>query len=346
LGYYPFEKGLVDNGTVKWVRGFTPTHDGEDWGMPVGTPLHSPEEGTITQVGKDKFGGYWLYVLFKSGYRFLFVHISRDVLGTDYYHMTKDSSKTVSKAVKAFELVCYSGNTGNSTGPHLHHELRDTSNKSINPKPHLTYYNSTSMAQWCIDRAIRDAAASNMDGFLNRHRKDVKDAGVDPVEWWVRNGSAEVPAMYEKVIATRDQLQKEVPTLNETIAKLNSSIGGLTTDRNKFKSFSEELSTKLDAEKLERQRIENELIEAQKELKKINLLYAIEVEDHGRCIDKVQPLINENEHMKAVIGTQATQIKRLTEALVKKEEGKKSINWKRLIAKAILKLKEFLKKKN
>ena len=345
MTYYPFEKGLVDNGTIKWVRGFTPTHDGEDWGMPVGTPLHSPEEGTITQVGKDKFGGYWLYVVFKSGYRFLFVHISKDILNTDYYHMAKGGSKTVSRAVKAFEIVCYSGNTGNSTGPHLHHELRDKANKSIDPKPHLTYYKD-SMAQWCIDKAIRDASASNMDDFLNKYRKDVKDAGVDPVEWWVRNGSAEVPAMYEKVIATKDALQKEIPTLNNTIAELNASIGGLTKDRNRFKILSEELSTKLDAEKLERVRIEGELTDAQEELKKINLKYAIEVEAHGRLIENVQPLKNENESMKSVIETQKTQIQRLSDALVKKEEGKKGINWKRLVAKVILKLKELLKKKN
>lgn len=345
MTYYPFEKGLVDNGTIKWVRGFTPTHDGEDWGMPVGTPLHSPEEGTITQVGKDKFGGYWLYVVFKSGYRFLFVHISKDILGTDYYHMAKNSSKTVSRGVGAFELVCYSGNTGNSSGPHLHHELRNKSNQSVDPKAHLTYYNSTTMDKWCIEKAIRDAAASNMDAFLNKYRKDVKDAGVDPAYWWLRNGSAEIPEMYEKMVQARDLLQKEVTTLNDTIAKLNASIGGITKDRNKFKDFSEELSQKLDAEKLEKTRIEGELTDAQENLKKVNLKYKMEVEAHSRLIEDVQPLKNENEHMKGIIETQKTQIKRLADALVKKEEGKKSVNWRRLIAKVILKLKELLKEK-
>lgn len=233
--YYPFEKRLVDNKTIKFVRGFTSTHDGEDWSMPVGTPLYSPDEGTITQVGKDQYGGYWLYVVFKSGYRFLFVHISRDVLGTDYYHMAKGSSKTVSRAVKAFELVCYSGNTGKSTGPHLHHELRDKGNKSIDPKPHLSYYNSNSMAQWCIDKAIRDAAASNMDAFLNKYRKDVKDAGVDPVEWWVRHGSAEVPAMYEGMVIDRNKYKSLHEAGEEADKQLNIDLEGVKEELRKTK---------------------------------------------------------------------------------------------------------------
>lgn len=305
--YYPFEKGLVDNKTIKFVRGFTSTHDGEDWGMPVGTPLHSPEEGTITQVGKDQYGGYWLYVVFKSGYRFLFVHISRDVLGTDYYHMAKGSSKTVSKAVKAFEVVCYSGNTGNSTGPHLHHELRDKGNKSIDPKPHLTYYNSTSMAQWCIDKAIRDAAASNMDAFLNKYRKDVKDAGVDPVEWWVRNGSAEIPIMYEKMIA----------------------------DRDKYKALSDELEKKIEHDTLEQNRLKIELEGVKKDAKDKELEYDGLWQQSLNWTPKIEELEKTNHQQGEKIKTQAEIITRLQEKLKKANENTKYMGMVELIKKML-----------
>ena len=328
--YYPFEKGLVDNGTIKFVRGFTSTHDGEDCGMPVGTPLHSPEEGTITQVGKDKFGGYWLYVTFKSGYRFLFVHISKDILGTDYYHMAKDSSRTVSRAVKAFEIVCYSGNTGNSTGPHLHHELRDKTNRSIDPKTHLTYYKN-SMAQWCIDKGIKDAAASNMDAFLNKYRKDVKDAGVDPVEWWVRNGSAEIPVMYQKLIDRRDALEKEIPTLNETIAKLNASIGGLTTDRNKYQQLSAELQAKHDGQTAELNRQKIELEEAKKDLEDKGLEYDKLWQQSLNWTPKIEELEKTNHQQEQKIKTQAEIITRLEEKLRKANENTKYMGMVELI---------------
>jgi len=315
--YYPFEKRLVDNKTIKFVRGFTSTHDGEDWSMPVGTPLYSPDEGTITQVGKDQYGGYWLYVVFKSGYRFLFVHISRDVLGTDYYHMAKGSSKTVSRAVKAFELVCYSGNTGKSTGPHLHHELRDKGNKSIDPKPHLSYYNSNSMAQWCIDRAIRDASASNMDAFLNKYRKDVKDAGVDPVEWWVRNGSAEIPVMYEKMIA----------------------------DRDKYKALSEELGKQIEHDTLEQNRLKTELEGVKEELKKTKHDLGVANNELDNVGEKFVQKEKEIAHWKSLAGTNEKLYNDTNILLNRCREGRKGITFAELLARMLNALRNLLNKR-
>lgn len=98
-----------------WSLGF---HTGVDYPVPVGTRVNSPAASTIVHAGR--YGGWG------SSYG---IHIIGEciVSGVRYRWIVAHLSKTlVSKGdhVAAGQLVGLSGNTGNSTGPHVHFEVR------------------------------------------------------------------------------------------------------------------------------------------------------------------------------------------------------------------------------
>lgn len=86
-------------------------HDGIDLGIPVGTPLFSPIEGTIKLKDTgDK--GYGLHIRIRGGGKEVILGHMSKVLVQDGAH------------VKMGQSLGLSGNTGFSTGPHLHFGLR------------------------------------------------------------------------------------------------------------------------------------------------------------------------------------------------------------------------------
>ncbi len=87
-------------------------HAGIDIGVPVGTPVIAPVDMTITRAGWSDSYGNVIYGEDAQGYQYRFAHLS----GLD---VTK--GLTVPGGVQ----IGLSGNTGNSTGPHLHFEVRD-----------------------------------------------------------------------------------------------------------------------------------------------------------------------------------------------------------------------------
>lgn len=96
------------NLTSGWRTAHRPNHDGEDYGMPVGTSLYAIFDGVVTFSGVDQWGGVYIDMA------------SNDKRWkTRYLHNSTNLKKWGDKVSKG-ELVAYSGNTGNSTGPHLH----------------------------------------------------------------------------------------------------------------------------------------------------------------------------------------------------------------------------------
>lgn len=132
----PFTKQQYNKPNIGYTRGFSSSHDGIDYYMPVGTPLMAAQTGTVSSVGVDKYGGRWLHIRGDDGRGYLYVHIDRDNIGTNYGAIAKGGRRYPKRRVKQGDIVCYSGNTGKSTGPHLHWEIRkiaSNSNSSINP---------------------------------------------------------------------------------------------------------------------------------------------------------------------------------------------------------------------
>lgn len=86
-------------------------HNGVDFGCPLGTPIRAAAEGIVLSAALDKTG-YGNYIKIEHGdFQTLYGHMSQ---------MLKKTGQSVSKG----EIIGYSGSTGNSTGPHLHFELR------------------------------------------------------------------------------------------------------------------------------------------------------------------------------------------------------------------------------
>jgi murein DD-endopeptidase MepM/ murein hydrolase activator NlpD len=91
----------------RWGR----MHEGIDLAVPTGTPVVASASGTVIVAG-------WL-----GGYGNLVVIDHHNGVATAYGHNT---SVTVAygQSVAQGQLIAYSGNTGHSTGPHLHFEVR------------------------------------------------------------------------------------------------------------------------------------------------------------------------------------------------------------------------------
>ena len=113
-------------------------HSGIDFRGPIGAPIYAAAEGVVSFVGQ------------KSGYGNV-VEISHgNGLMTRYAHMSRFAAR-VGQRVAAGEQIGGIGNTGRSTGPHLHFEVR-INDRAVNPRPFLE------MAPNVLEEARRDPA--------------------------------------------------------------------------------------------------------------------------------------------------------------------------------------------
>jgi murein DD-endopeptidase MepM/ murein hydrolase activator NlpD len=103
-----------------WSKGY---HTGVDYAVPEGTPVLAVADGKITNANWGRSYGTQLVEKLDGGY-FIYAHLSKTLV--------KPGDKVV-----AGQVIAKSGNTGNSTGPHLHAELRSgprwSTSKDLDP---------------------------------------------------------------------------------------------------------------------------------------------------------------------------------------------------------------------
>ena len=111
----------------RWGR----LHKGIDLAVPEGTPIKASCSGFISTVKKGDTG---------YGYHIVIDHSSvlSENYCTRYAHMSSFADVKVGDYVKQGQIIGYSGNTGNSTGPHLHFEIIKD-NTYINPESLLDF---------------------------------------------------------------------------------------------------------------------------------------------------------------------------------------------------------------
>ncbi|MGW0735285.1 M23 family metallopeptidase [Streptomyces sp. NPDC002851] len=102
-------------------------HSGQDFAVPVGTPVKATHGGTVVKAGPNGGGDGPAY-----GNAVVIKHANGQF--SQYAHLSKIQVKA-GQQVKTGQRIALSGNTGNSSGPHLHFEIRTTPNygSAINP---------------------------------------------------------------------------------------------------------------------------------------------------------------------------------------------------------------------
>jgi murein DD-endopeptidase MepM/ murein hydrolase activator NlpD len=113
LGSY-FMKPFVGGTKTQGLHGYNSV----DYGMPVGSPLYAAAPGTVIISKSSGWnGGYGNYVVIQhpNGTQTVYGHMSGPIV-------------SVGQALVRGQLIGYSGNSGNSTGPHLHLEIRGAKN--------------------------------------------------------------------------------------------------------------------------------------------------------------------------------------------------------------------------
>jgi len=103
------------------VLGYTRMHKGIDFAVPVGTPVMAAGTGVVKLAGRMGGYGNYLRIDMGNGYGTAYGHLSRFAPGI---HMGSH--------VHQGQIVAYSGNTGMSTGPHLHYEIL-VKGEQVNP---------------------------------------------------------------------------------------------------------------------------------------------------------------------------------------------------------------------
>ena len=121
----PIKDGKITTAYKKagkmWSKGY---HTGVDFAVPVGTEVLAVADGVVANANWGKSYGTQIVEALPDGTFFIYAHLSKSLV--------KPGDK-----VSKNQVIGKSGNTGNSSGPHLHVELRNgprwSTSKDLDP---------------------------------------------------------------------------------------------------------------------------------------------------------------------------------------------------------------------
>lgn len=119
---YPTSYRQISAGYPNYSNGSY--HGGVDWPCPTGTAVHASDSGVVV-IAKKLTYSYGQYILIDhgNGLSTLYAHNSSLVVG-------------VGDKVSKGQIIAYSGESGNATGPHVHFEVRLNGTR-VNPMSYL-----------------------------------------------------------------------------------------------------------------------------------------------------------------------------------------------------------------
>lgn len=106
--------------------GKTSYHNGIDIACPLGTELIAPANGIVKSAYSDSRGGNQLIILHDNGHTTGYAHLNQSLVVTGQ-RVTQGST------------IAFSGNSGHSTGPHLHFTLKNRLGQRIDPRTMFDY---------------------------------------------------------------------------------------------------------------------------------------------------------------------------------------------------------------
>jgi murein DD-endopeptidase MepM/ murein hydrolase activator NlpD len=121
-GEYELSAGYGNSGG-RWAQ----KHSGQDFAVPTGTPVNAVHGGTVVKAGPNGAGD-------GSSYGNAIVIKHDDNTYSQYAHLSKVDAKP-GQQVKTGQEIGQSGSTGNSSGPHLHFEIRSTADYGSGKDP-------------------------------------------------------------------------------------------------------------------------------------------------------------------------------------------------------------------
>lgn len=119
---YPTSYRAISAGYPNYSNGSY--HGGVDWPCPTGTAVHAADSGVVV-IAKRLTYSYGQYILIDHG----------NGLSTLYAH-NSSLAVSVGDKVSKGQIIAYSGETGNATGPHVHFEVRLNGTR-VNPMNYL-----------------------------------------------------------------------------------------------------------------------------------------------------------------------------------------------------------------
>ena len=105
------------------TKGASTNHRAIDWSTPTGTAIWASSGGTVSLAGWQSGYGYVVYINHPDGNQTRYGHLSKILVSPG-------------QTVKQGQKIALSGNTGRSTGPHLHFELR-VNGTPVNPYKYI-----------------------------------------------------------------------------------------------------------------------------------------------------------------------------------------------------------------
>lgn len=105
------------------ILGKPELHNGLDIGVKEGTAVFAVQNGTVTEVKKSTTYGNYIKYETDKGLIIMYAHLKKVIV-------------KVNTKVKQGQVVAYSGNTGLSTGAHLHYSIIKNG-KEIDPMPYV-----------------------------------------------------------------------------------------------------------------------------------------------------------------------------------------------------------------
>ncbi len=109
--------------TSKYGKRSSGFHTGTDFAIALGTPAYAAASGTVTFAGWKGSYGYLVIIDHGNGYQTYYAHCSALYV-------------SAGQTVKQGQNISAVGSTGNSTGPHLHFEIRYNGN-TLNPQNYV-----------------------------------------------------------------------------------------------------------------------------------------------------------------------------------------------------------------